>query len=120
MKILVDMNLSPRWVIYLRQFNFASEHWSNVGAHSAPDFEILEYSKAFGYIVLTHDLDFSAILSATKALKPSVIQIRTQVPNPQTVGLLVVKAIEQNAKELGQGGLLTIDKKINRIRLLPI
>ena len=26
MKILVDMNLSPRWVIYLRQFNFASEH----------------------------------------------------------------------------------------------
>jgi len=41
MKLLVDMNLSPRWVNYLRQFNFAAEHWSNVGAHSAPDHEIL-------------------------------------------------------------------------------
>jgi predicted nuclease of predicted toxin-antitoxin system len=120
MMLLVDMNLSPRWVNYLRQFNFAAEHWSNVGAHSAPDHEILEYASAFGLTVLTHDLDFSAILSATKARKPSVIQLRSQVPNPHTMGLQVVNAIEQNAKDLSQGVLLTIDQKITRIRLLPI
>ena len=43
MKLLVDMNLSPRWVNFLHQFNFAAEHWSNVGAHSAPDHEILTH-----------------------------------------------------------------------------
>ena len=120
MKLLVDMNLSPRWVNFLHQFNFAAEHWSNVGAHSAPDHEILKYASAFGFTVLTHDLDFSAILSATKARKPSVIQIRSQVPNHQTMGSQVVNAIEQNAKELSQGVLLTIDQKITQIRLLPI
>jgi predicted nuclease of predicted toxin-antitoxin system len=120
MKLLVDMNLSPRWVVYLRQFNFVSEHWSNVGAHTALDHEILEYASAFGFIVLTHDLDFSGILSVTKARQPSVIQIRSQVPNHQTMGSQVVNAIEQNAKELSQGVILTIDQKITRIRLLPI
>jgi len=37
-----------------------------------------------------------------------------------TMGSQVVNAIEQNAKELSQGVLLTIDQKITRIRLLPI
>ena len=91
-----------------------------MGAHSAPDHEILKYASAFGFTVLTHDLDFSTILSATKARKPSVIQLRSQVPNPNTMGLQVVNAIKQNAKELSQGVLLTIDQKITRIRLLPI
>ena len=120
MKLLVDMNLSPRWVVYLRQFNFVSEHWSNVGAHTALDHEILEYASAFGFIVLTHDLDFSGILSVTKARQPSVIQIRSQIPHPLTMGVQVVNAIEQYAKELSQGGLLTIGQKITRVRLLPI
>ena len=92
----------------------------NVGAHTALDHEILEYASAFGFIVLTYDLDFSGILSVTKARQPSVIQIRSQIPHPLTMGVQVVNAIEQYAKELSQGGLLTIGQKITRVRLLPI
>jgi hypothetical protein len=32
---------------------------------------------------LTHDLDFSAILAATKGKKPSVIQIRARTASPR-------------------------------------
>jgi predicted nuclease of predicted toxin-antitoxin system len=31
MKILLDMNLSPRWVRFLEQEGFEAAHWSTVG-----------------------------------------------------------------------------------------
>jgi predicted nuclease of predicted toxin-antitoxin system len=36
----------------------------------------MAYTAARGYIVLTHDLDFGAILAVTRGEKPSVAQIR--------------------------------------------
>jgi predicted nuclease of predicted toxin-antitoxin system len=62
MKLLVDMNLSPRWALFLAASQVEAVHWSRVGAVTAPDTEIMAYAREHGYIVLTHDLDFSAIL----------------------------------------------------------
>ena len=33
MKLLVDMNLSPRWVGVLNAAGFVAAHWSTLGAH---------------------------------------------------------------------------------------
>lgn len=49
-----------------------------IGAANAPDKAIVDYAKAQGLVVLTHDLDFGAILAATRAEGPSVVQIRTE------------------------------------------
>ncbi len=38
----------------------------------------MEWAKTNSHIVFTHDLDFGAILAATNAIAPSVIQVRTQ------------------------------------------
>jgi predicted nuclease of predicted toxin-antitoxin system len=83
MKLLVDMNLSPRWVSFLAASQIESVHWSFVGAATTPDSEIMAYARAHGYVVLTHDLDFSAILAATQGTKPSVVQIRSAIRKPQ-------------------------------------
>jgi predicted nuclease of predicted toxin-antitoxin system len=66
MKLLLDMNLAPRWVPYLKAAGFETHHWSMVGRADASDEEIMAYAARLGLIVLTHDLDFSAILAATK------------------------------------------------------
>jgi predicted nuclease of predicted toxin-antitoxin system len=76
MKLLVDMNLSPGWVDRLAGAGFHAVLWSIVGAVNAPDSEIMAYAAANGYVVLTRDLDFSAILAVTHGEKPSVAQIR--------------------------------------------
>ena len=60
MKLLVDMNLSPRWTGTLADAGFEAAHWSTLGANNAPDSEIMAYARANDYVVLTHDLDFSA------------------------------------------------------------
>lgn len=120
MKVLVDMNLSPRWIERLLQTGFEAVHWSMVGRTDAPDAEIMAYANAHDYVVLTHDLDFSAILAATGGKKPSVAQIRSDDVSPDVIGVQVVAALRQMAAELKEGALLTIDPKRTRLRVLPL
>ena len=119
MKVLVDMNLSPRWVQTLRAAQIEAIHWSDIGRANAPDAEIMAYASKAGYVVLTQDLDFSAILASTAIRKPSVVQIRSAEVSPEVIGAQVVIALLQVADELEAGALLTIDPNRTRVRLLP-
>lgn len=120
MKLLVDMNLSPRWVAALADAGFEAAHWSMLGAHNAPDPVIMAYAKVNDYVVLTHDLDFSAILAATHGEKPSVVQIRAEDVSPDAVGKQVIGALQQMISELEAGALLTVDPTRTRLRVLPL
>lgn len=120
MKLLIDMNLSPRWASLLINAGFNAIHWSVLGAYNATDSEIMAYAKAHDYIVLTHDLDFSAILAATQGKKPSVVQIRADDVNPDAIGKQVIAALRQMSTELVDGALLTVDTSRTRVRLLPL
>lgn len=120
MNVLVEMNLSPRWVSLLADAGIEAAHWSTLGAANAPDTEIMAFAKANGYVVLTHDLDFSAILAATQGDKPSVVQIRAENVSPDVIGKPVIDALRQMAAELTEGALLTIDPNRTRLLLLPL
>ncbi len=119
-KLLVDMNLSPRWVGILVEAGIEAVHWSMLGAHNAPDSEIMAYANVNGYAVLTHDLDFSTILAATQGEKPSVVQIRAEDVNPDVIAKQVIAALRQMATELEDGALLTIEPNRTRLRVLPL
>ena len=121
MKLLVDMNLSPRWVDALIAAGFEAVHWSAVGAADAPDSEIMGVARTRGEVVLTHDLDFSAILAATQGDKPSVVQIRGPGDlSPDAIGATVVDALRRTHEELIDGALVTVDLHRTRVRVLPL
>lgn len=120
MKLLVDMNLSPRWIVVLNNAGMEAVHWSAVGRGNAPDAEIMAYAVANDCIVLTHDLDFSAILAVTQGKKPSVVQIRAEDVSPTAIGTQVISALKQMETELAAGALLTIDPGRTRLNLLPL
>ena len=120
MRLLIDMNLSPRWVGLLNGAGIEAAHWSTLGANNAPDSEIMAYAAAHGYVVLTHDLDFGSILAATHGEKPSVVQIRASDVSPDVIGRQVIIALGQMASELEEGALLTIDPNRTRLRVLPL
>lgn len=120
MKLLVDMNLSPRWVDLLTDAGIEAAHWSTLGAKNAPDSEIMAYASANDYVVLTHDLDFGAILAATHGEKPSVVQIRAEDVSKDVIGKQVIAALRQMSSELEEGALLTVDPNRTRLRVLPL
>jgi predicted nuclease of predicted toxin-antitoxin system len=120
MKLLVDMNLSPRWVELLGKAGFDAAHWSKLGPSNASDAQIMTFARLNGYVVLTHDLDFGAILAATQGTKPSVVQIRSENVGPQVIGQPVIDALLQMTAELERGALLTVDPSRARLRVLPL
>lgn len=120
MKLLIDMNLSPSWTTLLANAGHEAEHWSAVGAPDAPDATIMTFARTNGFVVLTHDLDFGAILAATREDRPSVVQIRADNISPDAIGEVVVKALHSMTNELEAGALLTVDPTRMRLRLLPI
>jgi len=80
----------------------------------------MAYAREHGFVVFTHDLDFGNILAVTHATGPSVIQVRTQDPVPDTVGELVLSAIQRYGALLERGALVTIEPDKLRARVLPI
>jgi predicted nuclease of predicted toxin-antitoxin system len=119
-KILVDMNLSLDWVVLLNPSDIPAVHWSIVGVGDTPDAEIMAWSAANGYVVLTHDLAFGAILAATRGIQPSVVQNRATEVSPTVIGDRVIAALRQAESELGTGAFLTIDADRQRLRILPL
>lgn len=119
MKIVIDMNLSPKWVEVLTSADHKCVHWSEVGSANASDREILLWARSKRFVVFTHDLDFGAILAATDADSPSVLQLRTQDVSPQRIGESVISAFKQFEETLIKGALVSIDEKRARARILP-
>lgn len=120
MKLLVDMNLSPRWVECLSSAQCRAVHWSKVGNAQALDDEIMAHAAEHDFVVLTNDLDFGAILAVTHGGKPSVVQIRSENLDPDFIGPHVVRALQQLRDELQSGALVTVDAASTRLRLLPL
>jgi predicted nuclease of predicted toxin-antitoxin system len=120
MKVLVDMNLSPGWVSFLIDRGFEAVHWSEVGEGNASDSELMKWAAERGYIVLTADLDFGAILAATQRRQPSVVQLRNDILTPHAVGAVLVVAIQQTRQELLDGALVSVDAARARLRILTL
>jgi len=71
-------------------------------------------------VLFTHDLDIGAILAATNADAPSVIQIRTQDVTPDKARDLLLNSLKRFEKHLLQGALISLDEEKSRVRLLPL
>ncbi len=120
MKIVIDMNLAPVWTQVFEAEGWECKHWSEVGDPRATDREIMAWANANGYIVFTHDLDFSALLAATQAEGPSVIQVRAQNVMPDNLGDIVVRTLKQFRDALDAGALISVDEARSRLRVLPL
>lgn len=120
MKILIDMNLSPSWTDVFKKTGYRSVHWSEIGRLNADDQTIFKYALSHKYIIFTHDLDFGAILSLTKGIGPSVIQVRTQDVTPDHLGKIIIKILKKYQKELLKGALIIVDEEKLRLRILPL
>ena len=120
MNVLIDMNLSPAWCQFLRRHGHTCTHWSVVGDPRASDATIMHWARQHGQVVLTHDLDFGAILATTHAGGPSVVQIRTQDVMPLAIGDLVAGLLSRHESELAAGALIVVNRARSRVRILPL
>jgi predicted nuclease of predicted toxin-antitoxin system len=120
MRFLLDMNLSPDWIDEFVNRGYEAVHWSTIGAANATDASIMAFARENRYIVFTHDLDFGAMIAATEASFPSVIQVRIQDVSPQSLSVRFFKIVEQYSHQLEEGALIVVDSRKSRVRILPL
>lgn len=120
MKLLLDMNLPPSLTVTLRAAGFTAVHWSEIGDPRAADTIVLDWARANGHILVTHDLDFGALLAAGGQPSPSVIQLRTADLAPDAYAPLLIAALGQTGDTLAEGALVTVSPRESRVRILPL
>jgi predicted nuclease of predicted toxin-antitoxin system len=121
MRLLIDMNLTPRWVAFLAAQGHEALHWSKAGAPDAKDSQICEYARQNKFIVLTNDLDFPQLLAYTRDAAPSIVLMRGEPLAPEFRAESLLAALKACEVELTRGAILTLDwTKQPRARLLPL
>jgi predicted nuclease of predicted toxin-antitoxin system len=120
MRVLLDMNLSPDLCPPLRAAGHDAVHWSALGAANASDETIMVHARDRNLTVLTHDLDFGAMLAMTHATGPSVVQVRVQDVLSDQFVALILATLRQFESELAAGALVIVDKNRARVRVLPM
>ena len=59
MKLLIEMNLSPRWVKTLADAGVEAEHWSSFGEATATDSAIMGFARAPSLLTIWISARFS-------------------------------------------------------------
>lgn len=108
------------WVQYLSESGHDAVHWAQIGAHDAPDAEVMNWAAAEDRVLLTSDLDFGANLASSGNSRPSVVQLGTDLLGPSEAGPELLDALARLETELGAGALLSVDAKRARVRVLPL
>jgi predicted nuclease of predicted toxin-antitoxin system len=82
LRYLADMNISPLTVQALRQDGLDIVRVSDLLPVDAADSEILAWARQEDRVVVTQDLDFSALLALGGYGRPSLITLRLSVTIP--------------------------------------
>lgn len=120
LRFLADMNLSPLTVEALREEGYEIIRVSKLLPVYAPDVEILELARQQGRVVITQDLDFSALLALGGYDRPSLITLRLTNTTPSVVTERLRQILPRIESFLSEGHAVTVDDTSIRVRKLPI
>lgn len=120
MKFLADMGISLATVLFLRERDHDAVHLVEQRLHRLPDSDIIVKAREEARIILTHDLDFSALMAASGAKLPSVILFRLSDMRPDTVNKSMALILQNHADALQQGAIFSVNETQIRVRPLPI
>lgn len=120
LRFLADMHISPLTVRELTARGWDIVRVSDALHESASDSQILAHARANRQVVVTQDLDFSALLAIGGHASPSVISLRLAQARPATVTRRLIEVISAMERELAAGIVASVDEATVRYRSLPI
>ena len=120
MKFLADMGIAQSTVRWLRELGYDAVHLREQGLKRLSDEKIVAKAKAEQRVILTCDLDFGALLAASKDPFPSVIIFRLENEKPDNINRRLGIVFGSTMAALEKGAIVLVEQNRHRIRLLPI
>lgn len=109
MNLLIHPSLPPGLSALLGknpEWNTAS--WSEAVSPDADDKEIFSYASQHGWIVVSGDLGWGRIVTASSGHLPSVFQVRSGSSDPDLIGEAVTSTLKEAGSKLREGALITL------------
>jgi predicted nuclease of predicted toxin-antitoxin system len=120
MRLLLDQGLPRSTVHHLDGAGVESAHVGEKRLATASDAEIIDFARQGGWIVVTLDADFHALLALSGATGPSVIRIRIEGQRAQGLATLLVNVLKVCEDDLAEGAMISVTENGARIRRLPL
>ena len=120
LRLLGNMNISPKTVAVLRQHGWDIVRVSDLLPVHAPDADILELARSETRVVVTQDLDFSSLVALAGLNQPSLVTLRLSDSDPERVTKRLLAVLPKIEDRLRQGCAATVEDTTVRIRPLPI
>jgi predicted nuclease of predicted toxin-antitoxin system len=120
MKILLNENIPPSLCPLWQEINWNASHANNLGLGGKSDVSIVEFAIQNEFVIITHDLDYSRIVSLSGKDKPSVLSFRLEKVSLNLLFELINLNKIQLEHYLQKGALVSIDETGFRFRILPV
>jgi predicted nuclease of predicted toxin-antitoxin system len=120
MRFLADMGISPEAVACNHVTGHDAVHVAERDYHRRADADILELARSEERIVLTHDLGFGALMSASGLALPSVVIFRLGDMRPASVINHLHLITVRYRAQLEAGAILSVTERRIRVRPLPL
>lgn len=120
MRFLVDMPLSPRIALWLRQRRHDAIHRREERLERLADIDVFRKAIRESRIFVTRDLDFSEIVALSGHANASVVILRLFNPTHDRVVVGLARVIDECAASLAEGAVITIEESRYRVRRLPL
>jgi predicted nuclease of predicted toxin-antitoxin system len=120
LRFVADMNISPLTVEVLAAEGMDILRVSSLLLVNASDESILGLAREQGRVVITQDMDFSALLALGGHQQPSLVTLRLLNTDPEVVTQRLRQILPQIEAALRRGCAVTIEDHAVRVRQLPI
>lgn len=120
MRLLADLHISPRTVEQLRSHGYDVIRVSDVMDPRSRDEQIVDHARRDGRVILTQDLDYSAIIALSGASEPSLISLRLSSARVEYVSAVLTRVLPQVEKDVESGAIITVSDDRIRLRKLPV
>jgi predicted nuclease of predicted toxin-antitoxin system len=119
-KYIADVHISPLTVSELQQAGYDIDRVTDFLPATASDEEIITFAITVGAVIVTQDLDFSALIVQSGLAKPSVVSLRLGNARPHIVTQILKQVLPQIQAELEAGVIVSVEESHFRIRELPV
>ncbi|PIV66834.1 MAG: hypothetical protein COS10_04200 [Nitrospirae bacterium CG01_land_8_20_14_3_00_44_22] len=120
LKFIADIHISPLTVNELKKNGYDIIRITDKLPATSSDAAIIQLAYREQAIIITQDLDFSALIAQSGLNWPSVISLRLDNAKPDKITWILNAVLPQIKTELTEGAIISIDEKEYRIRRLPI
>jgi predicted nuclease of predicted toxin-antitoxin system len=114
------MHISPYTVRALEKEGYKVMRITDKLPPTASDQEIIKLAYQEKAVIITQDLDFSALIAKSGLNGPSVISLRVENAEPQRITKLLLTVLPLIEAELASGAIVSVNEKEYRVRKLPV